>query len=270
VTRQWSGTPTLLQQSSVKVRNQYKTRRSNLGLAVVLDDYKSLVHPGECNRIRSCPQRRSILATHSDTDDVFIWNMTTATKEKFGNDVTAHMPSLTLKGHEGPAEFALNFSDREFLVASGGQDTNVLVWNLGKQIFFDWPVIFCTLWIHRRRFIIVVPIPQLFLCIDAGPITRRLHLISSHLSLYISHCPLTGDCETVLSSAPSVLESATVLRGHDNTVEDVQFQPLSLTTLCSGGDDQCTLPHPVLLRSHSLLLFFIISQHFLSSLHLYA
>ena len=38
---------------------------------------KTILHPGEVNRIRELPQDGNIVATHSDAPHVFVWNAET-------------------------------------------------------------------------------------------------------------------------------------------------------------------------------------------------
>ncbi|CAH1453561.1 unnamed protein product [Lactuca virosa] len=37
--------------------------------------FKTIVHPGEVNRIRELPQNNKIVATHTDSPDVLIWDV---------------------------------------------------------------------------------------------------------------------------------------------------------------------------------------------------
>ena len=38
---------------------------------------KTIFHPGEVNRIRELPQDSNIVATHSDSPQVYVWNVDT-------------------------------------------------------------------------------------------------------------------------------------------------------------------------------------------------
>lgn len=97
---------------------------------------KTLVHPGEVNKLLDIPQHPNVVVTHSDTADVFVWNFDAQPDR--GAALTARAydsrnPSIAdaiLKGHEANAEFALGTCTAAPLVASGGKDTCVLVWNL--------------------------------------------------------------------------------------------------------------------------------------------
>lgn len=93
---------------------------------------KTILHKGEVNKMRELPENPSIVATHSDAKEVYIWNFDRqpnrgADKKDWKR---LSVPDLTLTGHTENAEFALSTSSAGPFVASGGQDTNVLLWNL--------------------------------------------------------------------------------------------------------------------------------------------
>mmetsp|Transcript_12527 Transcript_12527/g.35394 ORF Transcript_12527/g.35394 Transcript_12527/m.35394 type:complete len:451 (-) Transcript_12527:1274-2626(-) len=91
-------------------------------------DERKIVHHGEVNKIRELPSKPEIVFTHSDTRDVYCWNVEGQT----GNLGEEGRPALLLKGHEDIAPFALGTSSSpgSALVASGGKDALVCVWNL--------------------------------------------------------------------------------------------------------------------------------------------
>jgi histone-binding protein RBBP4 len=97
---------------------------------------KTLIHPGEVNKVLELPQQQSIVVTHSDSPDVFVWNFDKqkdrisdlAQSSAEGRRVSQQ--DVTLKGHTDNAQFALAMCNIEPLVASGGSDAKVLVWNL--------------------------------------------------------------------------------------------------------------------------------------------
>ena len=97
---------------------------------------KTLVHPGEVNKLLDIPQHPNVVVTHSDTADVFVWNFDAQPDRGAALQARAYdsrNPSIAdaiLKGHEANAEFALGTCTVSPLVASGGKDTCVLVWNL--------------------------------------------------------------------------------------------------------------------------------------------
>ena len=97
---------------------------------------KTIVHPGEVNKLMNLPQYPSVVITHSDTSDVYVWNFDAQedrASEITSGKSTAKKPSeanIILKGHTANAEFALGVSDLSPSVASGGKDMQVLIWNL--------------------------------------------------------------------------------------------------------------------------------------------
>ena len=96
---------------------------------------KTIVHPGEVNKVLDVPQHPHVVVTHSDTPEVYVWNFNTQEDRsldasKASDAAEASKPDITLVGHTEDAEFALGTSDARAMVASGGKDTNVLVWNI--------------------------------------------------------------------------------------------------------------------------------------------
>ncbi|GFS43378.1 transducin family protein [Actinidia rufa] len=71
--------------------------------------YKTIIHPGEVNRIRELPQNNSIIATHTDCPEV-------------------------LTGHQENAEFALAMCPAEPFVLSGGRDKSVVLWSIQDHV----------------------------------------------------------------------------------------------------------------------------------------
>lgn len=98
----------------------------------------TILHPGEVNKLREMPARPSIVVTHTDAPELYVWDLdaqpdrTAEEKEK-----GPHAPSvatLVLEGHTDDAEYALGMCSAQPLVASGGKDTQVLVWNLQDHV----------------------------------------------------------------------------------------------------------------------------------------
>lgn len=88
---------------------------------------KEIIHPmGEINKIRECPSHPELVATHSDTPEVFVWNV--------DRDRAGGTPDLTLTGHTEQARFALSWATEGACVASGGEDCTVCLWDLGASI----------------------------------------------------------------------------------------------------------------------------------------
>ncbi|KAG6489282.1 hypothetical protein ZIOFF_050551 [Zingiber officinale] len=83
---------------------------------------KTIVHPGEVNRIREFPQNSRIVATHTDSPEVFIWDVDAQPDcgDRLGD--AECQPDLILKGHQSNAEYALAMCNSEPFVLSGGQN----------------------------------------------------------------------------------------------------------------------------------------------------
>ncbi|KAL4443046.1 hypothetical protein ABPG77_008537 [Micractinium sp. CCAP 211/92] len=151
---------------------------------------KTVVHPGEVNRIRELPQHPHVLVTHTDAPQLYVWNME-AQPDRAGVKNTSpkqhSVADLVLEGHKEAAEFALGVSSAAPLAASGGRDAQVLVWDLASHA------------------------TSLALPSDSGD----------------------GDCAVVGTR----LQPAHTLKGHASTIEDVCWQPGSVSELASVGDD---------------------------------
>ncbi|XP_078152302.1 WD-40 repeat-containing protein MSI4-like [Carex rostrata] len=99
-----------------------------------VERYKTLLHPGEVNRIRELPQNSNIVATHTDSPDVFIWDMEAQPNLDPVNGAAMSRPDLILTGHRENAEFALAMCPTEPFVLSGGQDKSVVLWSIHDYI----------------------------------------------------------------------------------------------------------------------------------------
>ena len=98
---------------------------------------KTIVHPGEVNKVVSIPvpNFRHVVATHTDSPEVYIWNFNTQPNREEDlregeGQVDASVADAVLVGHEDNAEFAMGTSGVKPLIASGGKDMKVLVWDL--------------------------------------------------------------------------------------------------------------------------------------------
>ncbi|GIL85595.1 hypothetical protein Vretimale_13300 [Volvox reticuliferus] len=117
---------------------------------------KTIYHPGEVNKVRELPQHPEIVVTHTDSPQLYVWNMdrqpdrrpppaglaTIKTRssrdrgaggDKSGSEPDSQ-PDLVLVGHEDDAQFPLACSAGAPRVGSGGNDNLVLVWDLADQI----------------------------------------------------------------------------------------------------------------------------------------
>lgn len=81
--RTWSGSPGELFVGRVALSKPRTAPRTAVGKfqennrSARVGVYKRLIHPGEVNRIRSLPGAPHMIATHTDSPIVFIWNTTT-------------------------------------------------------------------------------------------------------------------------------------------------------------------------------------------------
>ncbi|KAA3477193.1 WD-40 repeat-containing protein MSI4-like [Gossypium australe] len=96
--------------------------------------YKTLIHPGEVNRIRELPQNSKIVATHTDSPDVLIWDVEAQPNRHAVLGATLSRPDLILTGHQDNAEFALAMCPTEPYVISGGKDKSVVLWSIQDHI----------------------------------------------------------------------------------------------------------------------------------------
>ncbi|TYI76562.1 hypothetical protein E1A91_D06G085000v1 [Gossypium mustelinum] len=96
--------------------------------------YKTLIHPGEVNRIRELPQNSKIVATHTDSPDVLIWDVEAQPNRHAVLGATHSRPDLILTGHQDNAEFALAMCPTEPYVISGGKDKSVVLWSIQDHI----------------------------------------------------------------------------------------------------------------------------------------
>ncbi|KAL1210617.1 WD-40 repeat-containing protein MSI5 [Cardamine amara subsp. amara] len=96
--------------------------------------YKTIIHPGEVNRIRELPLNSKIVATHTDSPDVLIWNTETQPDRHAVFGAPHSRPDLLLTGHQDNAEFALAMCPNEPFVLSGGKDKSVVLWSIQDHI----------------------------------------------------------------------------------------------------------------------------------------
>nr|AGG38122.1 FVE-2 protein [Dimocarpus longan] len=96
--------------------------------------YKTIIHPGEVNRIRELPQNSKIVATHTDSPDVLIWDVEAQPNRHAVLGANHSRPDLILTGHQDNAEFALAMCPTEPYVLSGGKDKSVVLWSIQDHI----------------------------------------------------------------------------------------------------------------------------------------
>ncbi|XP_078151925.1 WD-40 repeat-containing protein MSI4-like [Carex rostrata] len=96
--------------------------------------YKTLVHPGEVSIIRELPQNNNIVATHTDSPDVFIWDLKAQPNRHPVERAAYSRPDAILTGHRENAVFALAMCPTEPFVLSGGKDKSVVLWSIQDTI----------------------------------------------------------------------------------------------------------------------------------------
>eukprot|EP00245_Coleochaete_scutata_P007090 TRINITY_DN2212_c0_g2_i3.p1 TRINITY_DN2212_c0_g2~~TRINITY_DN2212_c0_g2_i3.p1 ORF type:complete len:814 (-),score=235.64 TRINITY_DN2212_c0_g2_i3:767-3106(-) len=95
-----------------------------------LSKQKTIIHPGEVNRIRELPQNSNFVATHSDVPEVYVWNLESQPNQKPVRGGRPAIADLVLEGHTADAPFALDMSPTGSLVLSGGTDCKVVLWSI--------------------------------------------------------------------------------------------------------------------------------------------
>ncbi|KAK7273577.1 hypothetical protein RIF29_14633 [Crotalaria pallida] len=157
---------------------------------------KTIVHPGEVNRIRELPQYNRIVATHTDSPKVYIWDVDAQPNRSAAQGAPPSRPDLVLTGHEDNAEFALGMCPTEPFVLSGGRDKFVVLWSIQDHI--------STL-------------------AGGGSNAKQ------------------GSRASEKGEESRSIGPRGIYKGHEDTVEDVQFCPSSEQEFCSVGDDSCLI-----------------------------
>ncbi|XP_052182469.1 WD-40 repeat-containing protein MSI4-like [Diospyros lotus] len=170
--------------------------------------FKTIIHPGEVNRIRELPQSSKIVATHTDSPDVLIWDVEAQPNRHAVLGAQDSRPDLILTGHQDNAEFALAMCPIEPFVLSGGKDKSVVLWSIQDHISS--------------------------LAADPGPSKSQFGVSGVKSITKVG----VGNDKPVES--PTIGPRGTYL-GHGDTVEDVQFCPSSAEEFCSVGDDSCLI-----------------------------
>ncbi|XP_042004217.1 WD-40 repeat-containing protein MSI4-like isoform X2 [Salvia splendens] len=96
--------------------------------------YKTILHPGEVNRIRELHQNKNIIATHTDCPEVFIWDVEAQPNRHAILGAEDSRPDLVLSGHQDNAEFALAMCRAVPFVLSGGKDKSVVLWSIQDHV----------------------------------------------------------------------------------------------------------------------------------------
>ncbi|CAB4288253.1 unnamed protein product [Prunus armeniaca] len=171
--------------------------------------YKTIIHPGEINRIRELPQNTKIVATHTDSPDVLIWDVEAQPNRHAVLGATSSRPDLILTGHQDNAEFALAMCPTEPYVLSGGKDKTVVLWSIQDHI-------------------------------SAATTDPAATKSPGSGGSIIKQNSKPGDGNDKAADGPSVAPRG-IYYGHEDTVEDVAFCPSSSQEFCSVGDDSCLI-----------------------------
>ena len=132
----WNGHPHMLYGAKVELNEPHTS--NNRGTSKFSETKKDsrihiskrIVHPGEVNKMRVCPQRDQILATHSDSHLTYIWDMNAQESKMDSVNAEPNIPDLTLTGHTDMSEYALAWCKHCPNLLSGGSDSKVVVWSL--------------------------------------------------------------------------------------------------------------------------------------------
>lgn len=91
-----------------------------------------MVHDGEVNRARYCPQNPFVIATKSPSNDVLLFDYSTHPSKPADGDLECH-PQLRLKGHTAEG-YGLSWSSLdEGRILSGSDDKTVILWDTKGQ-----------------------------------------------------------------------------------------------------------------------------------------
>ena len=99
-TKRWKGAPNFLLAATVDLPHPRNTNYRGVGRfqeaykSTHINIMKRIVHPGEVNKIRLCPQSSDVIATHSDSKFTYVWNMKTQPHRGTQGDLIASVPDL--------------------------------------------------------------------------------------------------------------------------------------------------------------------------------
>lgn len=97
---------------------------------------KILIHPGEINSFKCWPNNRRVIASHSDHNELFLWDMDQQPCMQSKHKQEPSFPNLILMGHTAQPTYALNWCKQAPLLASGSNNGNILIWNLENHLDF--------------------------------------------------------------------------------------------------------------------------------------
>ena len=91
---------------------------------------KSISHPYEVNWLKVWSVNRNLVCSHTDSSEVYVWDLENQQEVEEKQNVSASIPNLILIGHSDIACYALDWHKSKPIVASGGKDKKILLWNL--------------------------------------------------------------------------------------------------------------------------------------------
>ena len=91
---------------------------------------KILIHPGEINSFKSWPMNRKILASHSDHNEIFVWDMNLQQCVGNKHKTEPSLPNMILIGHSSQPTYALGWSNIKPIIASGNRTGQIILWDL--------------------------------------------------------------------------------------------------------------------------------------------
>ncbi|KAF8393536.1 hypothetical protein HHK36_021780 [Tetracentron sinense] len=188
--------------------------------------FKTIIHPGEVNRIRELPQNSKIVATHTDSPDVLIWDVEAQPNRHPVLGAADSRPDLILTGHQDNAEFALAMCPTEPFVLSGG-----------FTVPLDMLLTIEILVAGKDKSVVLWSIHDHISASAADPGSTKS---PGSGGSGIKHSSKVGGGNDKAADNPSIGPRG-IYQGHDDTVEDVQFCPSSAQEFCSVGDDSCLI-----------------------------
>nr|CAN70589.1 hypothetical protein VITISV_026731 [Vitis vinifera] len=210
--------------------------------------FKTIIHPGEVNRIRELPQNSKIVATHTDSPDVLIWDVETQPNRHAVLGTPESRPdlfwftfSLAVNLHDAWSppnksgeRFSGTFEPR--ITGSAYLETT------------EGKVLFLILTGHKDNAEFALAMCPTEPLVLSGGKDKSVVLwsIQDHISTLAADPGSAKSTSKAGGGNDKPVESPSIgargiYQGHDDTVEDVQFCPLSAQEFCSVGDDSCLI-----------------------------
>ncbi|CAI2367505.1 unnamed protein product [Moneuplotes crassus] len=233
-TNTWDGVCSLIVLGEVDIPKQgYKIPKRLDSISSDLEESKRRIsvskvisHPYEINCLKPWPANRKIVCSHTDSKDVYLWDLFYQENTEYKENVVANTPDLILKGHTDIACYALDWHKNKPLVASGGRDKCVLLWDL-EQYFG------CNTIIHGDKQIQQTYMKHLEDSKDEESCEEtNTRVVPKKLQSYLK------DMRESNNLSSETVHADIELRGHTENVEDICFHPVSETQLCSSSQDQ--------------------------------